>query len=144
RPMERIADPLRQMGAHVETVDGHAPLTVHGGQPLRRITYELPVASAQVKSCVLLAALYAQSGPTVVVEHLGQTRDHTERLLFHMGTHVEAGPKQTRIWPARQLRPLSIEVPGDFSSAAPLIVAATLLSGSELRIHGVNLNPTRT
>jgi 3-phosphoshikimate 1-carboxyvinyltransferase len=142
--MERIAEPLRQMGARVDTVDGHAPVTIHGGAPLQPIRYELPVASAQVKSCVLLAGLYAQRGPTIVVEHLAQTRDHTERLLLHMGAHVQAGPKQTRVWPASRLEPLSIEVPGDFSSAAPLIVAATLLSGSELRIHGVNLNPTRT
>ena len=144
RPMERIAEPLRLMGADVETTDGHAPVVVRGGRPLRPITYELPVASAQVKSCVLLAGLYAEDGPTTVVEHRAQTRDHTEKLLMHMGTHVLAHPKQAKIWPARSLRPASVDVPGDFSSAAPLIAAATLLAGSELRIHGVNLNPTRT
>jgi 3-phosphoshikimate 1-carboxyvinyltransferase len=144
RPMERIAEPLRQMGARVDTVDGHAPVTVHGGAPLRPISYELPVASAQVKSCVLLAGLYAGDGPTVVVEHGAQTRDHTERLLQMQGARVQSSPRQACVWPVERLAPLSIDVPGDFSSAAPLIVAATLLAGSELRIHDVNLNPTRT
>jgi 3-phosphoshikimate 1-carboxyvinyltransferase len=144
RPMERIAEPLRQMGARVETTDGHAPVTVHGGAALRPISYRLPVASAQVKSCVLLAGLYAGDGPTVVVEHRAQTRDHTERLLRMQGARVQSSPRQASVWPVERLAPLSIDVPGDFSSAAPLIVAATLLAGSELRIHDVNLNPTRT
>jgi 3-phosphoshikimate 1-carboxyvinyltransferase len=144
RPMERIAEPLRKMGASVETTDGHPPLTIAGGAALHPISYELPVASAQVKSCVLLAGLYADDGPTVVVEHGAQTRDHTERMLRSMGARVQSSPRQAAVWPAERLAPLSLEVPGDFSSAAPLVVAATLLSGSELRIHGVNLNPTRT
>jgi 3-phosphoshikimate 1-carboxyvinyltransferase len=144
RPMERIAEPLRQMGARVETTEGHGPVTVHGDGELRPIKYELPVASAQVKSCVLLAGLYANDGPTIVVERGSQTRDHTERLLQMMGARVQSSPRQASVWPVERLSPLSIDVPGDFSSAAPLIVAATLLSGSELRIHGVNLNPTRT
>jgi 3-phosphoshikimate 1-carboxyvinyltransferase len=144
RPMERIAEPLRRMGARVETTDGHAPVTIEGGSALRPISYALPVASAQVKSCALLAGLYAGDGPTVVVEHGSQTRDHTERLLALMGARVQSSPRQASVWPVERLKPLSLDVPGDFSSAAPLIVAATLLSGSELRIHGVNLNPTRT
>jgi len=144
RPMERIAEPLRRMGAKVETTDGHAPLTVHGSESLRQITYKLPVASAQVKSCVLLAGLYTSGGATVVVEHGAQTRDHTERLLRMQGARVESSPRQASVWPVDRLSALSIDVPGDFSSAAPLIVAATLLAGSELRIHDVNLNPTRT
>jgi 3-phosphoshikimate 1-carboxyvinyltransferase len=144
RPMERIAEPLRQMGARVETTDGHAPVTVHGGGSLKPISYTLPVASAQVKSCVLLAGLYASDGPTVVVEHGSQTRDHTERLLQLQGARVQSSPRQASVWPVERLSPLSIEVPGDFSSAAPLVVAATLLAGSVLRIHDVNLNPTRT
>jgi 3-phosphoshikimate 1-carboxyvinyltransferase len=144
RPMERIAEPLRRMGASVETTDGHAPLTIAAGSALHPISYELPVASAQVKSCVLLAGLYADGGPTVVVERDAQTRDHTERMLRSMGARVQSSPRQSSVWPAERLAPLSLEVPGDFSSAAPLVVAATLLSGSELRIHGVNLNPTRT
>jgi 3-phosphoshikimate 1-carboxyvinyltransferase len=143
RPMERIAVPLREMGAEVETTDGGAPVTVRG-RALRPISYQLPVASAQVKSCVLLAGLYASDGPTVVVEHGAQTRDHTERLLQLMGARVQSSPRQASVWPVERLAPLSIDVPGDFSSAAPLIVAATLLAGSALRIHDVNLNPTRT
>ena len=102
------------------------------------------MASAQVKSCVLLAGLYAGDGPTVVVEHGAQTRDHTERLLRMQGARVQSSPRQASVWPVERLAPLSLDVPGDFSSAAPLIVAATLLAGSELRIHDVNLNPTRT
>ncbi len=144
RPMERIAEPLRQMGADVETTDGHAPVAVRGGAPLKPTRYELPVASAQVKSCVLLAGLYAENGPTIVVEHGAPTRDHTERLLLAMGARVQTSPRQAMVWPAKRLEPLSLELPGDFSSAAPLLVAATLLAGSELRVHGVNLNPTRT
>jgi 3-phosphoshikimate 1-carboxyvinyltransferase len=143
RPMERIAEPLRVMGASVETTEGHAPVTIAGGGALRPVSYELPVASAQVKSCVLLAGLYASDGPTVVVEHGSRTRDHTERLLAMMGARVQSSPRQASVWPVTRLEPLSLDVPGDFSSAAPLVVAATLLSGSDLRIHGVNLNPTR-
>ena len=117
---------------------------MHGGARLRPVSYQLPVASAQVKSCVLLAGLYAQDGPTVVIEHGAQTRDHTERMLRAMGARVEWSPHQASVWPVDRLEPLDVELPGEFSSAAPLIVAATLLAGSELRIHGVNLNPTRT
>ncbi len=143
RPMERIAIPLREMGARIETTDGGAPVVIEGGA-LKPISYELPVASAQVKSCVLLAGLYAESGPTVVVERGAQTRDHTERMLSAMGVRVQSSPRRASIWPVERLQPLSLELPGDFSSAAPLLVAATLLAGSELRVHGVNLNPTRT
>ena len=143
RPMERIAEPLRHMGAHVQTTDGHAPLTIRGG-PLEPIRYELPVASAQVKSCVLLAGLYAADGPTVVVEKGMPTRDHTERMLRAMGAHVQSSPREARVWPTNRLAPLEVDMAGDFSAAAPFLVAAALLSGSELRVHGVNLNPTRT
>jgi 3-phosphoshikimate 1-carboxyvinyltransferase len=144
RPMERIAIPLRKMGANVDTDEGRPPVTIHGGTNLRPISYQLPVASAQVKSCVLLAGLYAQDGPTTVIEHGSPTRDHTERMLKAMGARVQWSPHQASVWPVERLDPLDVELPGDFSSAAPLIVAATLLAGSELRIHGVNLNPTRT
>jgi len=143
RPMERIAEPLRKMGADVETTDGHAPLTIRGGA-LHPISYELPVASAQVKSCVLLAGLYADDGPTTAIEKGAQTRDHTERMLRAMGARVQSSPRQASVWPAETLQPLDIDLAGDFSAAAPLLVAAALLSGSELRVHGVNLNPTRT
>ncbi|HEX2044583.1 MAG TPA: 3-phosphoshikimate 1-carboxyvinyltransferase [Gaiellaceae bacterium] len=143
RPLERVAEPLRAMGAAVLTEDGHAPLVVEGGRPLRPIRYELPVASAQVKSCVLLAGLYAGDGPTTVVER-DPSRDHTERLLEAAGARVRRGPREQAVWPAERLRPLRLAVPGDFSSAAPFVVAATLLAGSELRLHGVGINPTRT
>jgi 3-phosphoshikimate 1-carboxyvinyltransferase len=142
RPMDRIAEPLRAMGADVETTDGHAPVTVAGGE-LQPVRWELPVASAQVKSCVLLAGLYAQGGSTTAVEPHA-SRDHTERMLEAMGASVRRKPGEAAVSPAEGLRPLSTTIPGDFSSAAPFVVAATLLAGSKLRLHGVGLNPTRT
>jgi len=142
RPLDRIAEPLARMGARVETRDGHAPLVVEGGE-LKPIRYDLPVASAQVKSCVLLAGLYASGGPTVVVEPVA-TRDHTERLLDAAGVRVRRKPGAPAVWPATRLAPLRLEIPGDFSAAAPFILAATLLAGSKLRLHGVGINPTRT
>ncbi|MFN8186962.1 MAG: 3-phosphoshikimate 1-carboxyvinyltransferase [Gaiellales bacterium] len=142
RPQERIAGPLREMGARIETTDGHAPLRIEGG-PLHPIAYDLPVASAQVKSCILLAGLYAEGGPTTVREP-APTRDHTERMLAAAGAHVERRAGAVSIRPADRLRPLSLDVPGDFSSAAPFLAVATLLPGSELRLHGIGVNPTRT
>lgn len=141
RPLERIAEPLRAMGAGIETTDGHAPLRIRGGllEPLDHVS---PVASAQVKSCVLLAGLYAAGGPTTVREP-APSRDHTERMLAACGVRVERAPLRASVWPAEQLQPLSLDVPGDFSSAAPFLAAATLLPGSELRLHGVGVNPTR-
>jgi 3-phosphoshikimate 1-carboxyvinyltransferase len=143
RPLERVAEPLRQMGARVETTDGHAPLVVEGQTLLRSISYQLPVASAQVKSCVLLAGLYAEPGPTLVHER-SRSRDHTERMLAAAGARLQVKPDAVAVFPSDRLRPLQVAVPGDFSSAAPFLVAATLLSGSELRVHGVGINPTRT
>ena len=131
RPHERIAEPLRRMGARVETTDGHAPVVIEGGR-LQPIHYESPVASAQVKSAVLFAGLYASDGPTVVVEP-HPSRDHTEQ-----------SPASASVWPVDSLPPLDVAIPGEFSSAAPLIVAATLLSGSQLIFEGVNVNPGRT
>jgi 3-phosphoshikimate 1-carboxyvinyltransferase len=142
RPMERVAEPLRRMGAHVETADGHAPVVVEGGA-LRPVEHELPIASAQVKSALLLAGLYARGGRTSVREP-APSRDHTERLLEEAGARVRRRPREAAVWPVERLHPLSLAVPGDFSSAAPLIAAATLLAGSELRLHGVGINPTRT
>ncbi len=142
RPHERIAIPLRQMGVRVETTNGSCPLTIEGG-PLRPIGYALPMASAQVKSAILLAGLLAESGPTVVIEP-ATTRDHTERLLSSLGIRVQRRGSEISVWPVERVPPLDLDIPGDFSSAAPFLVAATLLPGSELRIHGVNLNPTRT
>ena len=141
RPMERVAEPLRQMGAAVETADGRAPLVVEG-RPLRPITYELPVASAQVKSAVLLAGLYAD-GETTVEEPLA-TRDHTENLLAQAGVPVRRRARTVSIRPVERLELGDVEIPGDFSAAAPFVVAGTLLAGSELTLHGVNLNPRRT
>jgi 3-phosphoshikimate 1-carboxyvinyltransferase len=141
RPV-RVEVPLREMGARVETDDGRAPVRIEGAE-LRPIRYELPVASAQLKSSVLLAGLYARGGATRVVERL-PTRDHTERVLASLGVRVRRRGREIAVEPVDSLPPLSLDIPGDFSSAAPFLVAATLLSGSELRIHGVNLNPTRT
>jgi 3-phosphoshikimate 1-carboxyvinyltransferase len=142
RPMERIAEPLRLMGASIETADGRAPLVVEGGR-LSPITYELPVASAQVKSAVLLAGLYAEGGETSVEEPL-PTRDHTENLLAQAGVEVRRRARSVSVRPVERLELAEVEIPGDFSAAAPLVVVGTLLAGSELTLHGVNLNPRRT
>ncbi|MEX1357396.1 MAG: 3-phosphoshikimate 1-carboxyvinyltransferase [Gaiellaceae bacterium] len=141
RPMERVAEPLRRMGASVETADGRAPVVVRGA-PLQGIDYELPVASAQVKSAVLLAGLLAE-GRTTVVEP-APTRDHTELMLEAAGARVSRRPKSVSVDRAERLLLESVEVPGDFSSAAPFLVAASLLAESHLTIHGVGLNPRRT
>ena len=141
RPVDRIAAPLAEMGATVESADGTPPLAIEGGE-LRGIRYELPVASAQVKSCVLLAGLYA-AGRTTVVEPL-PTRDHTELMLEAAGVRVTSKQRRISIGPAEHLRLGEVDVPGDFSAAAPFIVAATLLPGSELTIHDVGVNPRRT
>lgn len=142
RPHERVAEPLRLMGARVETTDGHAPVVVEGSE-LYPIRYELPVPSAQVKSAVLLAGLFAHDGPTTVIERY-PSRDHTERMLRELGVRLTQTGHEVAVWPARTLPPLDLAIPGDFSSAAPFIVAATLLSGSELIVEGVNVNPLRT
>ncbi|MFL5912823.1 MAG: 3-phosphoshikimate 1-carboxyvinyltransferase [Gaiellaceae bacterium] len=140
RPMERIAEPLRRMGARIETTDGHAPLVIEGTQ-LQAIDYELPVASAQVKSAILLAGLTAK-GETTVVEPV-PTRDHTELMLEAGGAKVTRRPTSVSVQ-ASTLRIAEVDVPGDFSSAAPLLVAAALVPGSDLTVHGVGLNPRRT
>jgi 3-phosphoshikimate 1-carboxyvinyltransferase len=142
RPMERIAEPLRQMGADIVTADGHAPLVIDGSGSLHGLTYELPVASAQVKSAVLLAGVNA-SGQTTVVEP-APTRDHTELMLESAGVHVRRGPTSITVRPAASLRLGEVDVPGDFSSAAPLLAAAALVPGSDITIHDVGLNPRRT
>ena len=142
RPMERVAEPLRQMGAQIETTDGHAPVIVEGSDSLQGITYQLPVASAQVKSAILLAGLNAGS-PTTVGEPK-PTRDHTELMLQAAGVGVRRKPAGVTIEPAAALRLGEVDVPGDFSSAAPLLAAAAIVPGSELTIHDVGLNPRRT
>ena len=141
RPMERIREPLRRMGARLETTDGHAPLVVEGAT-LRAIDYRLPVASAQVKSAVLLAGIQAD-GRTTVVEPI-PTRDHTERLLERAGGRVTRRPGSVSVEGGGELELDGVEVPGDFSSAAPFLVAAATIPGSVLTVHGVGLNPRRT
>jgi 3-phosphoshikimate 1-carboxyvinyltransferase len=140
RPMERVAEPLRRMGASVDTADGHPPLVVRGSE-LRAIDYELPVPSAQVKSAVLLAGLQA-NGSTTVVEPI-PTRDHTERLLERAGARVTRRPTSVTVERARELRLPEVEIPGDISSAAPFLVAAAIVPGSSVTVHGVGLNPRR-
>jgi 3-phosphoshikimate 1-carboxyvinyltransferase len=141
RPVDRVAEPLVRMGARVETSAGKPPLAIEGGE-LQAIDYRLPVASAQVKSAVLLAGLHA-SGTTTVVEPL-PTRDHTELMLEAAGARVRRRPTSVSVGRAERLSLGEVSVPGDFSSAAPFVVAATLLPGSELTIHDVGLNPRRT
>jgi 3-phosphoshikimate 1-carboxyvinyltransferase len=141
RPMERVAEPLRRMGARVETTAGHAPLVIEGAS-LHSIDYELPVPSAQVKSAVLLAGVFAE-GETTVVEPL-PTRDHTERLLERAGARVDRRPRSVSVEPAERLTLGELEIPGDFSSAAPLLVGAAIVPGSKVTVHGVGLNPRRT
>ncbi len=140
RPMGRVAEPLARMGAGVETAGGRLPMGIDA-RPLRGIRYELPVASAQVKSAILLAGLYAD-GETTVVEPAA-TRDHTERMLLAAGARLRERDRRVTVWPAERLELAEVAVPGDFSSAAPFILAATLLPGSELILSGVGVNPTR-
>jgi 3-phosphoshikimate 1-carboxyvinyltransferase len=141
RPVDRVAEPLARMGARVETREGRPPLAIEGGE-LGAIDYRLPVASAQVKSAVLLAGLYA-SGKTTVVEPL-PTRDHTELMLEAAGARLRRRPASVSVDPVERLSLGEVSVPGDFSSAAPFVVAATLLPGSEVTIHDVGLNQRRT
>jgi len=141
RPMGRIVGPLRRMGARIETVRGNAPLTITGGD-LQPIDYPLPVSSAQVKSAILLAGLFAQ-GPTIVREP-GPARDHTERMLCAMGADLCVDGLAIRLTPGEVLTPTDINTPGDFSSAAFFVVAGCLVPGSEVLIEGVGLNPRRT
>lgn len=144
RPMRRITSPLQMMGARIEATAGCCPLTIQPAA-LSGITYEMPVASAQVKSAVLLAALFAH-GPSTVLQP-GPTRDHSERMLRSMGVRIDVDDENQNImtlYPPDRLMPLDMMIPGDFSSAAFLLVAATLTPGSDLTVTGVNLNPTRT
>jgi 3-phosphoshikimate 1-carboxyvinyltransferase len=141
RPMDRVAEPLTRMGAHVKTTDGRAPIAVEGSGSLRGIEYTLPVASAQVKSAILLAGLNADRTTTVIEP--APTRDHTELMLAAAGAHVRRRPASVSVEPASRLKLDEVVIPGDFSAAAPFIVAATLLPGSELTIHDIGLNPRR-
>lgn len=145
RPMQRIAEPLRRMGAEIYTTEGHAPLFIRG-QKLTGIYHDMAVASAQVKSAILLAGLYAQS-KTLVSSH-SPTRDHTERMLALMGVKIGLQDGLITLEPTDSLSPLTkkneyFHIPGDISSAAFLLVAAILVPNSEITIEGVGINPTR-
>ena len=143
RPMDRVAEPLRLMGATVETTSDRPPIRLQGGS-LSGIEYELPVASAQVKSAVMLAGLRAD-GTTSVIEPV-HTRDHTERLLSWLGIPIDIESAETRRVSVRRGDPRAFEaeVPGDLSSAAPLMAAVAAIPGSAVTIESVGLNPTRT
>jgi len=147
RPMKRIVAPLRQMGAQISArEDNFAPLEIRGGA-LKAIDYQMPMASAQVKSAVLLAGLFAE-GETVVTEP-GRTRDHTELALAEFGAPIEKIKRTVKVRGVAQnsgavLKPISADVPGDLSSAVFFIAAASMLPDSSLLIHNVGLNPTRT
>jgi 3-phosphoshikimate 1-carboxyvinyltransferase len=142
RPVDRIADPLRAMGAHVRCRDGGLPPLLIEAAMLRGVRYRLPVASAQVKSCVLLAGLLAE-GETTVVEPL-PSRDHTERMLAAAGAPIERERGAITVRSADRIELGEVEVPGDFSSAAFFVVAATLLPGSHVRLRDVGVNASRT
>jgi len=142
RPMRRITEPLATMGARIETTDqGTAPLRIRGGQVLHGIDYALPVASAQVKSCLLLAGLYAQ-GKTCVTEP-APTRDHTERMLQGLGYAVRRYGSRVCLDGGGHLTACPIDVPADVSSAAFFLVGASIAPGSDLVLAHVGLNPTR-
>jgi 3-phosphoshikimate 1-carboxyvinyltransferase len=143
RPMERVAKPLREMGADVRTHHGTPPVDIAGAQRLRGIDYPMPIASAQVKSAILLAALYGEGATHV--SSPGVSRDHSERMLRSCGVRVLAEGLRTTLYPPQRLTPQSLSVPGDFSSAAFFIVAGLLAGPSEgLLLQNVGLNPTRT
>jgi len=146
RPMRRVIDPLTQMGAKIDSNDGKPPLTITGQHPLSAIEYNTPVASAQIKSCVLLAGLYSD-GTTAVIESV-QTRDHTERMLDWFGVDVEtiADREGSRITidGSSVLRARDLVVPGDISAAAFFMVAAAGLAGSDITMRNVGMNPTRS
>ncbi|RUL66740.1 3-phosphoshikimate 1-carboxyvinyltransferase [Dyella dinghuensis] len=142
RPMRRVTDPLTKMGAQIDTLDGLPPLHVHGGKTLHGIRYELPVASAQIKSALLLAGLYAKGITEVIEPH--PTRDYTERMLAAFGWPIEFSPGRAKLEGGHRLKATGVVVPADFSSAAFFLVAASIVPGSIVRLPAVGLNPRRT
>ncbi len=143
RPMRRVIEPLARMGAHIDAQEGGLPpLRVHGAQALRGIDYTLPVASAQVKSAILLAGLYAEGETRVTEPH--PTRDYTERMLSAFGWPIEFTPGRATLRGGHRLVATDVDVPADFSSAAFFLVAASVVPGSELRLTRVGMNPRRT
>jgi len=142
RPMNRVANPLREMGAEIETAaEGRPPMLIKGGKPLKGITYTLPMASAQVKSCLLLAGLYAE-GETTVTEP-APTRDHTERMLKGFGYDVQVNGATVTVKSGGKLTATNIDVPADISSAAFFMVAASIAPNSDITLEHVGINPTR-
>lgn len=141
RPMKRVTDPLALMGAKIETTDGKPPLKIQGGSQLKGIDYPLPMASAQVKSCLLLAGMYAK-GKTSVMEP-APTRDHTERMLSGMGYPVDVEGSTISITGGGKLTATNIDVPADISSATFFMVAAAIAPGSDITLQHVGINPTR-
>lgn len=141
RPMLRVSKPLTQMGAHIETHEGKPPVVIHGGHALSGISYAMPEASAQVKSCLLLAGMYAQ-GQTSITE-CGISRDHTERMLEAFSYPIEKNGNTLSINSKSECIGTTITVPGDISSAAFFIIAASIIPGSDLIIRNVGINPTR-
>jgi 3-phosphoshikimate 1-carboxyvinyltransferase len=142
RPMRRVIDPLARMGARIDSESGLPPLRIHAKNVLQGIDYECPVASAQVKSAILLAGLYAD-GPTTVREP-HPTRDYTERMLSAFGADIDFAPGIATLHPGRALMATSVDVPADFSSAAFFLVAASVIPGSHLVLERVGVNPRRT
>lgn len=142
RPMRRVTDPLARMGARIESSEGKAPLRIHPVPRLHAIAHESKVASAQVKSCILLAGLYAE-GRTEVREP-ETSRDHTERMLQAFGVTVETGPGLAALHGGQTLRGTTIPVPADISSAAFFLLAGAIVPGSDLLLTDVGINPTRT
>jgi 3-phosphoshikimate 1-carboxyvinyltransferase len=142
RPMRRVTDPLGLMGATIDTEDGKPPLRIHAGAKLKGISYQPPVASAQIKSALLLAGLYAEGTTEVVEPH--PTRDYTESMLKAFGWPIEYSPGKAKLEGGHRLTAVDVDVPADFSSAAFFIVAACVVPGSHVRIKGVGLNPRRT
>lgn len=142
RPMHRIIEPLSQMGAEIIAAEDHAPLSIQGNSTLRGIQYRLPIASAQVKSAILLAGLFA-NGTTTLIEPQ-RSRDHTERLFQTCGIYLFRTQEQLKLTGPQQPKAFEMTIPGDISSAAFFMVAASLIPGSELIIKDVGINPTRT
>ncbi len=142
RPMARVIEPLYMMGAKIDSYESKPPLSITGNQQLSAINYILPVASAQIKSCLLLAGLYAE-GETCIVEN-STTRDHTERMLRGFGYPVNISNGQISLMGGGELNACDIEVPSDISSAAFFIVAASIAKESDITLNAVNINPTRT
>lgn len=142
RPMRRIVEPLVAMGAVIEMQDGHAPLTMRGRRPLTAISYELSVASAQVKSCVMLAGLFADGN--VIVREPTATRDHTERMLQWFGGMVKVAHREITISNETKLTGRDVVMPGDISAAAFFMTAAACLEGSDIEFPNIGINPTRS